>query len=129
MEEYGIEYDHRFIPKEGNLRKLALSIQEAKDMEKELVTLKGHISTHKRLVKELVDGIYLEAVSDEMKESVVDESEFDEPNELEAHIGSVSDTLDVLLSENKMDEAIEILLVEEQIYRNCSLMRTFHRID
>ena len=37
MEEYGIEYDHRFTPKEGNLRKLALSIQEAKDMESQTV--------------------------------------------------------------------------------------------
>ena len=90
-------------------------------MEKELITLKGHISTHKRLVKELVDGFYLEAVLDEMKESVVDESEFDEPNELEAHIGSVSDTLDVLLSENKIDEATEILLVEGQNLQKLQL--------
>lgn len=34
MEEYGIEYDHRFHPTEEDLRKLSLSIQEAEGKEK-----------------------------------------------------------------------------------------------
>ncbi|CAK7349319.1 unnamed protein product [Dovyalis caffra] len=88
---------------------------EVKDMEKELMKLKTQVSTQKGLVKELVDGAYLKLLSEETMESIIEESEFDEPpRELEDRIDDVSEILDSLLSENRIDEAIGILEMEEE---------------
>ncbi|KAK8565266.1 hypothetical protein V6N13_020387 [Hibiscus sabdariffa] len=90
---------------------------EVKGMENELTQLKGHVLTQKKLVKDLIDGIHLQVLSDEAIYSVLQESEFAEaapPSELAAHTNSISVTLDVLMLENRMDEAIAILQREDE---------------
>ncbi|MBA0741635.1 hypothetical protein Gogos_014770 [Gossypium gossypioides] len=85
---------------------------EVKGMENELMQLKGQVLTQKKLVKDLIDGIHLKVLSEETIDSVIQESEFSEPtpqSELAVHINSISETLDILMIENRMDEAIAII--------------------
>ncbi|TYH43791.1 hypothetical protein ES332_D11G150900v1 [Gossypium tomentosum] len=85
---------------------------EVRGMENELMQLKGQVLTQKKLVKDLIDGIHVKVLSDETIDSVIQESEFSEPtpqSELAVHINSISETLDILMIENRMDEAIAII--------------------
>nr|KJB42334.1 hypothetical protein B456_007G148700 [Gossypium raimondii] len=85
---------------------------EVRGMENELMQLKGQVLTQKKLVKDLIDGIHLKVLSEETIDSVIQESEFSEPtpqSELAVHINSISETLDILMIENRMDEAIAVI--------------------
>ncbi|TYG93967.1 hypothetical protein ES288_A11G152300v1 [Gossypium darwinii] len=85
---------------------------EVRGMENELMQLKGQVLTQKKLVKDLIDGIHLKVLSEETIDSVIQESEFSEPtpqSQLAVHINSISETLDILMIENRMDEAIAII--------------------
>ncbi|KAG6748895.1 hypothetical protein POTOM_048833 [Populus tomentosa] len=98
--------------------------EEVKDMEKELMKLKTQVSTQKGLVKELIDGVYLKLLSEETMESIIEESEMDEPppsNQLEVHIDDILEILDTLLSENRIDEAIAILETEEENFKRAEV--------
>ncbi|XP_020539036.1 exocyst complex component EXO84B isoform X2 [Jatropha curcas] len=98
--------------------------EEVKDMEKELMVLRTHVSTQKRLVKDLIDGVYQKALSEETMESITEKLKCDELsplNELEARVSNVSENLDVLLSENRVDEAIAILEMEEENLQKVQL--------
>jgi len=93
-------------------------------MEKELIKLKTQVSTQKGLVKELIDGVYLKLLSEETMESIIEESEMDEPppsNQLEVHIDDILEILDTLLSENRIDEAIAILETEEENFKRVEV--------
>nr|XP_004292228.2 PREDICTED: exocyst complex component EXO84B-like [Fragaria vesca subsp. vesca] len=90
--------------------------EEVGRMETELMQLKNHVSSQKRLVNDLVDGIYSKVLSKESMDFVIEESEWDEAlpiGELEAHANDVLETLDVLLCENRIDEALAILDLED----------------
>ncbi|KAK9040985.1 hypothetical protein V6N11_016117 [Hibiscus sabdariffa] len=90
---------------------------EVKGMQNELTQLKGQVSTQKKLVKDLIDGIHLKVLSEETIDSILQGSEFSEPtptSELAVHIDNISETLDVLMLENRVDEAIAILQREEE---------------
>ncbi|KAE8692176.1 hypothetical protein F3Y22_tig00110858pilonHSYRG00202 [Hibiscus syriacus] len=90
---------------------------EVKCMENELTQLKGHVLTQKKLVKDLIDGIHLKVLSEEITDSILQESEFAEPappSELAVLIDCISETLDILMFENKVDEAIAILQREDE---------------
>ncbi|OWM81531.1 hypothetical protein CDL15_Pgr007569 [Punica granatum] len=79
--------------------------------------LKNHVSNQKKFVKELVDGIYVKLIVEEAEESVIEDSVSDElnsPSKLKAHINYVSETLDTLLSENRFDEALDIVEIEDE---------------
>lgn len=92
-------------------------LEEVEGVENELMKLKNHVLTQKRLVKELIDGVYLEVLSEETIESIIEEPvciDPPQPSELEAHINDVSETLDLLLSENRIDEALAIIEVEDE---------------
>ncbi|GFZ17673.1 hypothetical protein Acr_26g0009430 [Actinidia rufa] len=98
--------------------------QEVEGMENELMQLKHHVSTQKRLVKELIDGIYLEVLSKETVESIIDGFTLIEPysqSTLEAHTDDVSEVLDVLLSERRLDEALAIVELEVGTFRHMQL--------
>ncbi|KAK5784044.1 Exocyst complex component 8 [Gossypium arboreum] len=89
---------------------------EVRGMENELMQLKGQVLTQKKLVKDLIDGIHLKVLSEETIDSVIQESEFSEPtpqSQLAVHINSISETLDILMIENRMDEAIAIIQRED----------------
>ncbi|KAE8668796.1 putative phosphatidylcholine acyltransferase [Hibiscus syriacus] len=90
---------------------------KVKCMKNELTQLKGLVLTQKKLVKDLMDGIHLKVLSEEIIDSILQESEFAEPappRELAVHIDSISETLDVLMFENRIDEAIAILQREDE---------------
>ncbi|XP_021670533.2 exocyst complex component EXO84B isoform X1 [Hevea brasiliensis] len=98
--------------------------EEVKEMEKELMQLRTHVSMQKRLVKYLTDSVYLRVLSEETVESITEELKCDEYaplNQLEAHISNISETLDMLLSENRADDAIAILEMEEENLQEVQL--------
>ncbi|XP_026423617.1 exocyst complex component EXO84B-like isoform X1 [Papaver somniferum] len=77
---------------------------EVGTMENEFTHLKQHVLTQRKLVKNLTDGIYHNLVSEE---SIIEESLYEEhyqPSNLE-----ITETLDILLSEHRLDEALGIL--------------------
>ncbi|TXG63872.1 hypothetical protein EZV62_010866 [Acer yangbiense] len=91
--------------------------EEVESMENQLMTLKSQVIVQERLVKDLIDGINLKALS---KESIVEEPVSDEPShqmELEVHISNLSETLEILLAENRTDEAITILEMEDENFQ------------
>ncbi|XP_021630899.2 exocyst complex component EXO84A isoform X2 [Manihot esculenta] len=98
--------------------------EEVKEMEKELMQLRTHVSMQRRLVNYLTDSEYLKVLSEETTESFTEELKCDEyapQNELEAHISNVSDTLDMLLSENRAGDAIAILEMEQENFQEMQL--------
>ncbi|KAK3193474.1 hypothetical protein Dsin_024784 [Dipteronia sinensis] len=94
--------------------------EEVESMENQLMTLKSQVIVQERLVKDLIDGIYLKALSKQSLESIIEEPVSDEPShqmELEVHISNLSETLEILLAENRTDEAITILEMEEENFQ------------
>lgn len=94
--------------------------EEVEGVENELMELKNHVVTQKKLVKELIDGLYLEVLSEETIESIIEEHaciDSPQPSELDLHINDVSETLDFLLLENKIDEALAIIELEDENFQ------------
>ncbi|RVX19308.1 Retrovirus-related Pol polyprotein from transposon RE2 [Vitis vinifera] len=97
-------------------------------MENELMQLKHHVSTQKRLIKELTYGIYLDLLSKETIESIIKEpvcAEQSPLSTLEAHTIDVSETLDTLLSEYRLDEALTILEMEAETFLRMQLEESY----
>ncbi|KAJ4822765.1 hypothetical protein Tsubulata_004159 [Turnera subulata] len=100
--------------------------EEVKDMEKELMQLKTHVSTQRRFVKDLIEGVYLKMLSEETIDSITEEPECDEEespplHELEILVNDFSDKLDLLIWENRIDEAIDVLEKEEENLKNLQV--------
>ncbi|XP_022156641.1 exocyst complex component EXO84C-like isoform X2 [Momordica charantia] len=97
------------------------TFEQVKVMQQDLIQLKGEISTQTNLVKHLVDGIDLAVEAGETDPTVVDSttlqpSQFSRISWLidsEAHIYSVAKALDALICEDRIDEALEIIKVED----------------
>ena len=97
-------------------------------MESELIQLKHHVSTQKRLIKDLTYGIYLDLLSNENIESNIKEPvcvEQSPLSTLEAHTIDVSETLDTLLSEYRLDEALTILEMEAETFLKMQLEESY----
>lgn len=97
-------------------------------MENELMQLKHHVSTQKRLIKDLSYGIYLDLLSKETIESIIKEpvcAEQSPLSTLEAHTIDVSETLDTLLSEYRLDEALTILEMEAETFLRMQLEESY----
>ncbi|CAM8927516.1 unnamed protein product [Rhodiola kirilowii] len=90
--------------------------EEARGMESELTQLRNNLVAEKRLVENLADGVYLKVLSEETIEGII-EAEFDEGqslvSKLEAHTDDVLEILDTLLSEQRLEEALAVLEMEE----------------
>lgn len=92
-------------------------LEEVQGVENELMKLKNHVLNQKTHAKELIDGLYLKVLSEETIESIIEDSVFidpPQPSELEAHIDDVSETLHLLISENRIDEALVIIEMEDE---------------
>lgn len=87
-----------------------------------MTQLKNHVSTQKRLVKELVDGIHLKFLSDETTDPSVEESMSAEPP---STTDNVSETLDILISENRIEEALTIIELEEERFQEMKFEDSF----
>ncbi|KAL4393821.1 hypothetical protein HN51_021794 [Arachis hypogaea] len=85
-------------------------LEEVTGVENELVQLENHFVSHKRLVRDLIDRIYpnILSLSSNIEDHIDNETSLIR-SEFEAHINDVSDKLDLLMSENKVDEALELL--------------------
>ncbi|KAK9014193.1 hypothetical protein V6N11_005360 [Hibiscus sabdariffa] len=97
--------------------------EEVVEMEHELVELRKHISSQGIIVQDLMTGAYreLEEWSRENADTIdtppdpkVDEVHDPLPNEMDDHKKAFLEKIDVLLAENKVEEALEALEAEEK---------------
>ncbi|KAK2984618.1 hypothetical protein RJ640_029124 [Escallonia rubra] len=97
--------------------------EEVEGMENELVQLKNHVSTQKRLVKGLFDCIYMTAHSEETGECTEEPLPVEPPPScfLQTHTQEVSEILDNLLLEHRLDEALVILEMEAETIQTMQL--------
>ncbi|GKV01776.1 hypothetical protein SLEP1_g14305 [Rubroshorea leprosula] len=105
---------------------------EVQGMKNKLMLLRTQLSTQNKLVNDLLDGImHLKVMSEETIESIILESEATDeptsPSRWESHIDNLSETLDILLLENRIDEAICLypsLKWRMKIFKGCSVIRS-----
>lgn len=90
--------------------------KEVERLENELMELKQHISTQRKLLYDLTHGVYLEVLSKESIESIAEgtlDTGQDPPLcELERHTNAITEALDILLSECRLSEALLIFEME-----------------
>ncbi|KAJ0111914.1 hypothetical protein Patl1_01729 [Pistacia atlantica] len=106
--------------------------EEVEGVEDQLMQLKSQVNHQKRLVNNLIDDIYLKALSKESIESIIEESVIAEPSvpsELEAHIGDLSEAMGILLAENRIDEAINILEMEDENFQRLQYDDNYDESD
>ncbi|XP_054804304.1 exocyst complex component EXO84B-like [Prosopis cineraria] len=95
--------------------------KEVKRVENELLQLENHFIAHQRLVKNLIDDIYPKILSEEIIDSTFKDTIdvlLSSPSELEVHINDVLEKLDVYLSENRVDEALDLLESSDEYFQN-----------
>ncbi|CAJ1968214.1 unnamed protein product [Sphenostylis stenocarpa] len=101
-------------------------LKEAREVENELVQLENHFVSHQIQVKDLIDRIYPKILSIDITFedhiNIVPSS----PRELEAHINECLENLDILMSENKIDEALHFLESAYQHYQSLLLQDCSH---
>ena len=106
--------------------------EQVEHLENELEQMKSHLSTQKVLVKQLVDIVSSEALSEEAMDSIVEEFEVDElwcSSELKDRINNVTGILDVLVLENRFEEALDGIDLEEENFRNMQLEDSYSLDD
>ena len=98
-------------------------------LESELMRLKYQAATQKRVIKDLQESISLKVLSEEIMESMLEES-FDSHKTasrslLEAHTEDISEILDILLSEHRLGDALSVLEMKAGLSRACVLGKAF----
>ncbi|XAR58662.1 hypothetical protein NMG60_11014144 [Bertholletia excelsa] len=99
--------------------------EEVKGMENEMMQLKRHVYTQKRLVNTLIDGYYLRVLSQERAESIDEESTCVNPSPesiFEDHLDNILENLDILLSERRLEEALKALELEAGTFQEIQLV-------
>lgn len=79
--------------------------EEAGDLEKDVGHLKRHVIAQRRLIQHLTDNLY---------SSILVAENNSKEEKIEATDASACDALDILLSEHRMDEALELLELQGQ---------------
>ncbi|KAL3517724.1 hypothetical protein ACH5RR_020313 [Cinchona calisaya] len=103
-------------------------LEDMEGLESELMRLKYQVVTQKRVIKDLTETISLKVLSEEVMESLLQESsnaQTSPPSLLEAHTEDVSEILDILLSENRLDEALSVLEMEDRAFRSMDFGQNF----
>lgn len=97
--------------------------EEVKKMEDELVQLKDNVQNQKEMVKYLANGIYLKVLK------IINEVPmFAEPpltSMLEDHANRLSQKLDILMSENRLEEALAVVESEDQNFNKMQFEERF----
>ncbi|KAG8389174.1 hypothetical protein BUALT_Bualt02G0201600 [Buddleja alternifolia] len=96
-------------------------LKEIEGLQSELFELKHQASSQKRLIKDFSSGISLRVLSEETVESMLEEPphvESSSPSLLETHTENVSEILDTLLSEHRLDDALALLEMEGDFVQN-----------
>ncbi|RZB85584.1 Exocyst complex component EXO84A [Glycine soja] len=101
-------------------------LEEVIGVENELVQLENHFLSHKRQVKDLIDRIYPKILSIDI--TFEDHINFvpSPPTELEAHMNECFENLDILISENKIDEALNLLESADEHCQSLQLQHCSH---
>ncbi|XP_027094518.1 exocyst complex component EXO84B isoform X2 [Coffea arabica] len=110
----------------------AVFLRTFKDMEgleSELMRLKYQAATQKRVIKDLQESISLKVLSEEIMESMLEES-FDSHKTasrslLEAHTEDISEILDILLSEHRLGDALSVLEMEGRAFQSMRSGESF----
>ncbi|KAK9146332.1 hypothetical protein Sjap_006235 [Stephania japonica] len=92
--------------------------KELRGIEHETMQLKQHVLNHKKLVEELMDGVYVEVLSEEFVDSIIQQFEdVDKSSEsiVEVQLDATPEVLDILLSEQRLDEALTIIEKEMRL--------------
>nr|XP_016502297.1 PREDICTED: exocyst complex component EXO84A-like [Nicotiana tabacum] len=98
-----------------------------KNLESDLLQLKYQVSKQKRLIKDLANRDFLKFLAEETIESKLEESLPDDTSLssiIAAHTKEVSEILDDLLSEQRLDEAISFLEKEAEFFKDFKLAET-----
>ncbi|CAI9107579.1 OLC1v1006963C1 [Oldenlandia corymbosa var. corymbosa] len=100
---------------------------QMRGLESELMQLKSQASTQKRVIQELARTVPLTVLSEEIMETVFEESCDDRPDSsnLEAHTDDVLEILDLLISENRLDEALSVLEMEDRALESMRFRESF----
>ncbi|KAG5587488.1 hypothetical protein H5410_047922 [Solanum commersonii] len=95
-----------------------------KNLESDLLQLKYQIAKQKGLIKDLTNGVFLKFLEEEKIESNLEDSLSDYTSLssiIDAHTNEVSEILDDLLSEHRLDEAISFLEKEAEFFKDSQL--------
>ncbi|KAL4571952.1 hypothetical protein LXL04_018720 [Taraxacum kok-saghyz] len=90
--------------------------KETKGINTEVMKLKYHLMSQKQLVHNLMDSTYLKAVSDDLIDTDLDEHPLDDQNptnSFKTTADKILETLDNLLFEHRLEEALEIFEIED----------------
>ncbi|XP_068649931.1 exocyst complex component EXO84A-like [Aristolochia californica] len=87
---------------------------KVRSLEYELTEMKQHLSSQRRLVQDLMSDAHVQLLSEISLQSILEEDVCPDPcHQLETHTKAIIDTLDILLIEHRLDEALLILEREE----------------
>ncbi|KAK6780676.1 hypothetical protein RDI58_022860 [Solanum bulbocastanum] len=95
-----------------------------KNLESDLLQLKYQVAKQKGLIKDLTNGAFLKFLEEEDTESNLEDSLTDYTSLssiIDAHTNEVSEILDDLLSEHRLDEAISFLEKEAEFFKDSQL--------
>ncbi|KAK4407258.1 hypothetical protein Sango_0306800 [Sesamum angolense] len=96
-------------------------LKEIEGLESELLGLKSQASSQKRLVKDVSDRMCIGGLSEENIESILEEDlnvQPSSPSLLETHTEDVSNILDTLLIEHRLDDALTVLEMETEFVQD-----------
>ncbi|XP_020275302.1 exocyst complex component EXO84B-like, partial [Asparagus officinalis] len=101
-------------------------LEEVGGVENEIIEMKKHVSAEMKLVQALTSNLYADIITDGLEETKVDDFGFISPSRFEIHMQDVLVTMDILLSECRLKEALALLEKETitlrkfQIEEDCS---------
>ncbi|KAK6141499.1 hypothetical protein DH2020_024758 [Rehmannia glutinosa] len=96
-------------------------LKEIEGMQSVLLGLKNQASSQKSLIQDVRNGILSRVPSDETIQSTLEETLHVQPlspSILETHTENVSEMLDTLLSEHRLDDALALLEMEGDFVQN-----------
>ncbi|XP_020590435.1 exocyst complex component EXO84A-like [Phalaenopsis equestris] len=89
-------------------------------IESEIMKLKNHVSTQSMLVEEFMNSFHSEIILEKlenMNDECAEDLELDFPSWMETHMQNILETLDILMSEHRMEEALVVLEKENQTFQ------------
>ncbi|TMW87509.1 hypothetical protein EJD97_019872 [Solanum chilense] len=95
-----------------------------KNLESDLLHLKYQVAKQKGLIKDLTNDVFLKFLEEEKTESNLEDSLSDHTSlssVIDAHTNEVSEIIDDLLSEHRLDEAISFLEKEAEFFKDSQL--------
>ncbi|RDX79924.1 Exocyst complex component EXO84A, partial [Mucuna pruriens] len=101
-------------------------LEEVIGVENEIVQLENHFVSHKRQVKDLIDRIYPKILSIDIGLEDHINVVPSPPSELEAHMNECLENLDILISENKIDQALHLLEYADEHCQSLQLQDCSH---